>query len=240
MTDEKFDNLPTGLSPIANAPQPQIAQFEIQFAGPLTTDYMVDKVSDLLNLPLKYNYQHKRVWVKEKKTPYYLDNGDGSVIENWKPERSRTVINKWNQTHDYQEGDICYWSKKIVRARKDVPKGLSNPLDPAMEEYWEVICGETETLRLIFGVQTPASSVIINTEILNPLFEVLSCDIIKDAEGTPISDPVTGLVMIENAKKVYGFVIRRKDLDDETGYAYEIQFESDGVPYGISGVVNVK
>ena len=240
MADTKFDNLPTGLVPIGQKPQPQIAQLEIQYAAPLTTDAMVQSVSDLPNLPIKYNYQHKRVWVKDRRACYYLDNGDGSLVTNWRQERSRTVIDKWNPLESYQEGDTVYWSKKIVRAKQDVPANMSNPLDPSMGDYWEIICGDTETLRLVFGMQTPASSVTLNTEIVNPFFQVMLGDFVLDQEGFPISDSETGLVILKNQQIVEGYVIRREDLDDETGQGYEIQFESDMQPYGLSGVINVK
>lgn len=237
--DEKFENLPSGLNPVSKK-QPQIAQLEIQFAAPLQTDAMVQSITDLINLPLKYMYQHKQVWVKDRRSHYYLANGDGSLPENWKQVRARTVIEVWDERENYEEGDTIYWSKKIYRARKYVAKGQFNPAEPESEELWECICGDTETLRLIFGTREPASSVIVHTEIVNPYFQVVIGEFEYDSEGQPLLDPITRLVIIKNMQIVEGHVIRREDLDDESGQAYEIQFESDCEAYGLKGAINVK
>lgn len=237
--DDKFNNLPSGLNPVSRK-QPLVAQYEIQYAAPITTDAMVQSITDLINFPQKYNYQHKRVWVKDKRAIYYLANGDGSDPRNWLRERSRTVIDKWDQSKDYEQDDCIYWSKKIYKAKVDVTHGLTNPADPASDDLWECICGDTETLRLLFGLRTPATNIVFNTEIVNPYFQIMIGDFELDAEGNPLLDPVTNLVIIKNPKYVDAHVIRRADLDDETGHGYEIQFESDCQPYGLSGAINVK
>lgn len=233
MADEKYDKLSPGIKMISQ-PQPAIAQLQIQFAGPLTDSDRVEKVADLILLNPKYMYQQKLVWVKEHKSFYFLDSGDGTELENWKKQIARLVVDIYDETKEYQKDDCIYWNKKLYKAKQDVPVGF-NPSD--YEAYWECICGETETYRYLF---TNVSSTIVYTEIRNPLFEILMGTFVPDVNGYPSIDPNTGMVILLNQEIVEGHVVKRDDLPFNDGVAYEIQFEENMLPVNLSGVINIK
>jgi len=217
-------------------PQPQIAQLELVFKGPLVKDQQVDTVADLLTLKAQFNYVHKLVWVKEYKTFYFLDNGDGTEAINWVKMASRVVINRYDSETAYQSGDCVYLSNKIYTAIQDVPIHTS-PLDA--DTYWLIIAGESPTSRFLF---LNVSSIIVYTEIRNPLFEVILGDLVYEADGTTIKvNPVTGLAELENKEIVQAYVIQREDLSNNNGVPYQIIFsENDDLSVMVSGCINVK
>lgn len=233
MKDEKYEKLSPGIKSISQ-PTPQIAQLQIQFAGPLTDSERVEKVEDLILLNPKYLYQQKMVWVKERKAFYFIDNGDGTDLDNWKKQIARLVVDKWIETEEYQKGDCVYWNRKLYKALQDVPRGY-NPSD--FEMYWECICGETETYRYLF---INASSVLVYTEIRNPIFETIVGTFILDENGYPTVDPETQMIIVENQEIVHGFVKKREDLPFNDGFPYEIFFEENMLPVKMNGVINIK
>lgn len=236
-------NLPPGVSPITQV-QPQIAQLELFFSGPLVKDSVVEKFEDLANLKSKYNYQHKRVWVKEYGCEYYLSDGDGTDLSCWKRSIGRMVVQKWNKDETYQAGDICSIGGKLYYAIIDVPKGM-NPVEH--EDYWQVVTGEIETYRYLFF---NTSSVIIYTEIRNPIFEVILGDIVYDDEDNVVLNPETGLAELENKEIIIPCIYQREDLipkdgellpNDQGGIPYEICFYEDEKPKIMkSGCINIK
>lgn len=265
---ENTSPLLDGVTPLSE-PTPQLAQLELRFKGPLLTDEMVENLEDLANGTLnpKYNYQHKHVWVKERKCYYYLDNGNGENLSNWRKEIARAVIEQWyideayieSGKNQYQEGDTVHLNGKIYSALKDVPAGI----DPSInEEYWQCICGETETVRYIFK---EASSIILYTEIRNPKFQVIIGDFVLDGDNY-VLDPETGLVMLENQEIIDCHVRERIDLTHPEGggtdpsdpnninhggipdggirggdgCAYELRFIEKSQPIKLTGVVNIK
>ena len=195
-------------------PQPQIAQLECLFSGPLVKGSMVELVSDLITLTR--NYSHKLVWVKEDKTNYYLDNGDGNSLLNWKKVSGSIVLKLYNSAEAYKIGDCVFNSQKLYSAIQDVPIGY-NPSD--YESYWLCISGETETYRYIFE---NVSSVIIYTEIRNPRFEIILGDFEYDATDTTlhIINTVTGLVELKNEEIVEAYIVQRQDLVNNNGFTY--------------------
>jgi hypothetical protein len=220
------------LSPISRT-QPQIAQLELKFAGPLVKGSIVELVSDLLSLT--NNYSHKLVWVKEHSCNYYLDNGDGSNLSNWKKSSARVVISIYDSAATYLAGDCVYQTGKIYAAKINVPINHS-PMD--YENYWQVISGETETYRYLF---TNASSIIIYTEIRNPKFEIILGEFVYDINGTIVFNEETGLAELSNKEIVEAFVLQREDLPLNNGVAYEIRFYEDSVlSPQVSGCINVK
>lgn len=215
--------------------QPQIAQLECLFRGPLVKDSAVNTFNDLLQLKPQYNYHHKLVWVRDQAANYYLADGDGTVAANWKRTISRAVINRYDQNESYQAGESVYLSGKIYSAKQSVPEfytPLSYPL------YWKVISGETITYRYLF---TQVSSIIVYTEIRNPIFEIMLGTIEYDENMLPIIDEETGLIKISNAEIVEAAVVERIDLPKNNGAAYEVKFfENEELSVQVSGVINVK
>ena len=218
-----------------SATQPQIAQFEIQFAGPLTTDQQVESVNDLLLLKSDYNYIHKLVWVKQAKTFYYIVAGNGTDIANWQKFTVKAGITRYDTESSYEQGESVYLSGKIYTALQNVPIQRS-PL--SYESYWLLISGEANTKRFLFQ---NASSVIVYTEIRNPIFQIMLGDFEYDSEGLISIDSNTGLAIINNVKYVEAFVKLREDLLENNGIPYEISFfENDAPKEMLSGCINVK
>lgn len=213
--------------------QPQLAQLELMFCGPLLKDAQVSTFNDLLTLPNKYHYEHKLIWVKSDKSFYYLANGDGTASQNWQKQVGRVVIVKYSAAESYQQDDTVYLSGKIYKAKQNVPIGTT-PLDN--EAYWLCIAGETETYRYIFDNK---SSVLVYTEIRNPSFQVIVGTFLLDGNGIPTIGP-DGLVILQNQEIVDATVIKRDDLSPDNGIPYEIQFESEGALTALTGAINIK
>lgn len=241
---ENTSPLLDGVTPLSE-PTPQLAQLEVRFKGPLLTDSMVENLEDLINgdfIDPRFAYQHKHVWVKERRAHYYIDNGDGSVLSNWRKEIARAVVEQWNPTETYQEGDTLHLGGKLYNALKDVPAGISPAIN---EEYWQCICGETETVRYIFK---EVSEIILYTEIRNPKFQVIIGDFVVDDEGNYVLDPETGLVMLENQEIIDCHVRERVDMEhreggglaNNDGCPYELRFIEKSQPVKLTGVVNIK
>jgi len=218
-----------------SVPQPQLTQLECIFKGPLEKGSMVEFVSDLILLDSQYHFNHKRVWVKSDKCNYYLDNGTGTELINWKKESARIVITPYIPENTYQPGDCIYQNGKLYAAKVPVPLEF-NPSD--YEEYWLCISGETETYRYLFS---NISSIIIYTEMRNPKFEVILGDFVYDGLGAIVIDPVTNLAQLINMEVVDVSVIKREDLPANNGIAYEISFfENDELSVQVSGCINIK
>ena len=223
------------LIPPITVPQPQIAQLECLFKGPLVKDTLVETINDLLLLNTQYNYSHKIIWVKSEQSNYFLSSGDGSSLLHWTKSTSRVVISRYDSNNAYNQADTVYLSGKIYSASQNVPVGY-DPLSHA--NYWTVISGETATYRYLFQ---NTASVIVYTEIRNPSFQVILCDFVVDGDNTIIVDPTTGLAEIENVEYVDASIVRREDLSDNNGKAYEISFwENEEESVQVSGCINIK
>lgn len=219
------------VSPIT-IPQPQLAQLEVKFAGPLVIGSIVESITDLLTL--NYNYQHKIVWVKEEAANFYLKTGDGTISTNWEKIGSRVVMERYNPESSYSKGTTVYLGNKIYNAQIDVPVGYS-PLD--YPDYWLIISGETETKRFIFKNK---SSIIVYTDIRNPKFEIILGDLVYDENGIIVIG-ADGLAKLENKEIVEAYIKQREDLDNSNGIPYEIIFEEDSnESIQVSGCINIK
>lgn len=223
--------------------QPQIAQLELLYSGPLVKDSMVERFEDLMKLKNKFHYQHRRVWVKEHATEYYLDNGDGREAENWKRSIARMQVQQWNEQDQYQEGDVVVANMKMYYALKAVSPNISPLLN---EDFWGVMTGEIETYRYIFN---EAASVIVYTEIKNPMFQIIKGDYVVDEHGENVIDEETGFLKMQNQEIIDAQVIFREDLipkpgehlpDNEGGNPYEIKFFENEQPVKLTGAINVK
>lgn len=233
-------------------PQPYLAQLELLFNGPLLKDSVVEKLDDLTKVNQVNLYQHKRIWVKEFKCEYYLDNGNGSLPTNWKRAVGRMVVNNWDNNEHYQKGDIVSLAGKLYHALSD-----NTDKSPATyEDIWEVVTGEIETYRFLFF---NASEVTIYTEIRNPIFEVIKGDVIYEIKhiGTdeikiPVLNPETGLAELENKEIIDAYVVQREDLkikdgtqipsdnEKDGGVPYTFYFYENEQPISLSGCINVK
>lgn len=112
--------MPAGVIPITQT-QPQIAQLEIKYNGPLIKDSVVEKFEDLVNIDTRaWNYQHRRVWVKEYACEYYLQYNDGSKLTDWKRAIARMVVQKWSKDENYQAGDVVSLYGKLYFATEDI------------------------------------------------------------------------------------------------------------------------
>lgn len=242
-TPDLDSNLDPGVKPLTDT-QPQLAQLELLFKGPLVKDSQVEKLSDLVLLKSKYHFQHKRVWVKEYACYYFLENGDGSDPLNWKRAVGRMVVNRWNKDEVYQTGDVVSIGGKLYYATQDVPINI-NPVEN--ENYWQVVTGEVETYRYLFF---NTSQILIYTELRNPVFEVILGDVVFDEEGNVVINPETGLAELTSKEIVLPCVYQREDLipepgellpDDKGGIPYEISFfEDELLKVQKSGCINIK
>lgn len=213
--------------------QLQLSQLELIFKGPLVKDSIVNSLSDLTNFNVNYNFEHKSVWVKDEEANYYLFSGDGSEISHWKREISRLVIEQYKANETWSKDTVVYLGGKIYKAKQDVPINY-NPLD--YENYWLLIAGDSVTYRYIFN---NVSSIIIYTDIKNPIFEVILGTFEFDSEGSYVIDS-NGLIKLNNQEIVEAYIEKREDLVDNNGSPYEISFEENSLPVLLTGVVNVK
>lgn len=213
--------------------QPQIAQLEILFNGPLIKNSVVDLLTDLLALNVNYNYDHKMVWVKERQSNYYLISGNGTNINNWKELTARLTIEQYVPDREWFENEIVYISNRIYKAIQNVPIN-TNPLDNGL--YWLLITGEIITYRYVFN---NVSSVIIYASIKNPIFQIITGTLEINSDDEYVLD-TDGLIKIENQEFIEAHILKRDDLPNNNGKAYQIMFEENLAPINLTGVINVK
>lgn len=234
--------LPKGVNPLTTI-QPQVAQLELNFNGPLIKDAVVEKLTDLPLLKSRWNYQHKRVWVKEYSAEYYIADGDGTDLLNWKRSIGRMVVNKWDSSEYYQLGDVVSIGGKLYYAIQNVGPGIS-PL--SNEDYWQIVSGEIETYRYLF---TNTNSVLIYTEVRNPIFEIILGDIVYDEDDNIVLNEETGLAELSNKEIIEACVVQREDLliidgtntpNNLGGIPYEVSFYADEKLVEKSGCINIK
>lgn len=227
--DASNQPMSAGVYPITQT-LPQVAQLEIKYQGPLIKDSVVEKLVDLTNLDTRaWNYQHRRVWVKEYACEYYLNSGDGSKLEHWKRAIGRMVVNRWMNGESYQEGDIVSLGGKLYFATCDIvaielyensdnptfvtgyvwtnSTGVTQPMPnpETNEEVWQVVTGEIETYRYLF---TNTNEILIWTEVRNPIFEVILGDVVTDSQGSIVLNPETGLAELTNKEIVEACIIQ--------------------------------
>jgi hypothetical protein len=211
------------------APQPQVAQLELTFAGPLVKDSYVANKNVLPTLPLTTNYEQKLVWVKADKAWYYLSSGDGSLLSHWTLLVGRMTIEAYDPSNSsgYTAGDTVYQNGIIYKAIQDAPQGTA----PTNGAYWLIIAGDGVAYRFIFQNVT---SFAVVTPVKNPLFETIIGDIQMDGSDFVIGDD--GMVEILNQEIVHAFVVK----DDSVSGKYNVYFEENGTPFAMSGAINVK
>lgn len=216
-------NLP--ITPI-NRIQPAVAQLEVRFNAPLTTDMQVEKVADLRKL--KFNYVHKIVWVREYKCYYYLADGDGTLVSNWKRYINSSTIDVYDPTKDYYIGELVHLKGVIYRALKDVP--VNTP--PPNIEHWDVITGESLSYRYVFD---NVESIQFSTTIKNPILQIFKGTLTK--KGTGYEMDKNDMILLKNPVQI------ECDMDavlDTNVSTYTLRFFENGVAKKLSGIINVK
>lgn len=211
--------------------QPQVTQLQLKFKGTLVDDMQVSSTNELPTLNINFNYDHKLVWVKNEEAYYYLINGNGSLLSHWKKFSQKLVLEQY-QNKPYILGDVVYLQNKIYIARENVLVN-ENPID--FGNKWEIIAGDIQTNRILF---TNQSSIIIYTNIKNPYFDIWE-GVPEFVDGIPILDS-DGLIKVNNAEQISGYIKRRNDLPNNNGKPYEITFYANSVLSPITGIINIK
>lgn len=213
----------------------QLAQFKMIFRGPLIEDSIVDNPTDLLNLDLRYNYDHKLVWVKSVESYYYLIDGDGSQSSHWKKFAPDSTIGLYDTNKTYNQYDIVLLNYILYVANDSVDENESPTNTPLK---WTAISAEIKTVRYVFE---EVDSLVFYTDIKNPMFTCFMGDISKDIDDNYILDTSDGMILCDNAEEINPEIIRRRDIPDNAlGCAYEISFIEDGDPVELSGIINIK
>jgi hypothetical protein len=209
-------------------PQPQVAQLELTFAGPLVKDSYVESSADLINFNITTNYEQKLIWSKADRAFWYLNSGDGSMIAHWKMLIGRITLEQYDPVVAYQADSVVFQAGKIYKARVDV-EANNNPEQNG--DKWLLIAGESVTYRFVFK---DVSQTTIVTAIRNPLFEIIIGDIQMDGNTYVLDDD--GMIKVLN-QEIVEATVKKSDVDPQT---YIISFESDMLPYVMSGIINVR
>lgn len=214
--------------------QPQLAQLECKFNGPLVRDSQVETVDRLITFNPKFNYLHKIVWVISEKCNYILSAGDGTSLLNWERVSNRATITAYRSENEYGSGEICYQNGLLYAAKKSVPTNIFPSAN--IGTYWELLSTEAISTRILFS---GVSNFIFETTIKNPIFVVYVGIIMKDDSGNSVYDS-NGFRKFSNVQEVVATIIPRGDITES---AYELQFHIDGmlaVPENSDGYILVK
>jgi hypothetical protein len=222
-------NIGSGTGAITT-PQPQIAQLELTFAGPLVKDSYVESSADLTSFNVTTNYEQKLVWSKADRAFWYISSGDGSLLSHWKMLVSTLTIEAYDpsQSSGYVEGTVVYQNGRIYKAIQDAPFGIA----PTNGAYWLSIAGDNITYRLVY---VDMSTWAVVTDIKNPTFEVIFGDVQQNIDSSYVIGD-DGMIEVLNQEIVDAYPVKQ---DGETG-TWNIYFETNGVPFLASGVVNIK
>jgi hypothetical protein len=211
--------------------QPQVAQLELTFAGPLVKDSVVNSSADLPNLPVLTNYAQKLVWSLADRNFWYISNGDGSLLSHWTKYVSPLTIEAYDpaQSAGYTAGSVVYQNGVLYKAIQDAPFGT----DPSNATYWLAIAGEYVTFRFAY---VNMSTWVVVTTVKNPNFEIVFGDIqYTDDTDTTFLIGDDGMISVLNQKIVQAF--KAKQVAANT---WNIYFEENEAPFLATGVVNIK
>lgn len=143
--------------------QPQVAQLQLLFPGPLVKDSILATKNDLTLLDIKYNYSNKLIWIADEKTFYYLkDNVDGSDIDHWQRIVSGSSIPEWVLTQSYSPNTCVHHNFNIYVALTEVP--ANTPIDSAI--HWQLVTGVNPIVQYTF---TNSTAFEIEVPILYPV-----------------------------------------------------------------------
>lgn len=188
---------------------PQRHQLSIRMDAPLWDDQQVDFENDLQTI--EYLYPGKLVWVNEENSWFYYikteiktqPNGDEYNFLVWKRQYVRTKIESYTTGKNYIEGETVWCKGKIYNALKDINQFPSPPNTPVIpyedkdNNYWAVICGDTEVVKYEFDEM---SSFIIQSDIKEPIFQCW----IEDTDGKLIQ-VVPSIELIDDHEFEFSF-----------------------------------
>lgn len=146
--------------------QKLVAQFRLQFAGPIDADWQVNTESDLLHLD--NNYDHRLVWCKATKAMYYLRSGHtGQDAADWKM-YGKQLLTEWVSNVSYDMWECVYDEFGVYIALQDVPSGT-----PVTDyEYWLKVSTNIVTIYREFEDVSYVEIPVKALGIEHPLFQV--------------------------------------------------------------------
>lgn len=158
--------------------QPQVAQLDLQFEGPLVKDSIVDTKNDLTMF--QTNYAYKMVWVKDESCYYYLKEGNsGKYTNHWIKYGSTAVqLFKHDPSISYTKNSCVYDNNGIYISSNDVPIDTEIDgtyiLNGSNLPYWRKVSDTIKSIKQSFYNQ---SSVYIDIptgfdNLENPVFQV--------------------------------------------------------------------
>lgn len=159
--------------------QPQVAQLDVQFAGPLEKNSVVENLNDLITL--RNNYPQRRVWVLSEQIEYYLVSGTGSNLQDWKPVAAKTTIEDYDSNKTYQIGDVVSsrFEGKLYKAIATVPRDKRPGRNPRL---WQPITGDIQTyVDTITSENSLPFEVQVNQA--NPMFRAFMTETLEDGRA---------------------------------------------------------
>jgi hypothetical protein len=221
---------------VINKVQPQLAQLELMFKGPLVKGSVVSTTADLLTFNTNYNYVNKLVWVSDDKCFYYLSSGDGSNLSHWSKQNMRVSLSRYDDNQVYHKDDTVYSGNRIYVANMEVP--VSTPPSTLTSLYWTCISGNDFYYRFTF---TNSVQFTIVTDIKAPNIQVITGDMVLDGDNNPVIG-TDGYAEFANEKLVHARLERYATGDSGDFKAYKITFIENGIVSSTprSGYIMVK
>ena len=195
--------------------QPQVAQLDVQFRGPLVKDAMVETKEALLTL--HHNYPHKLVWVKSESCYYYMkEDVDGTHEDDWYPFGKNARLEEHDITLEYTAHACVFSTEGIYVSLTEVPANTeinATYLAPNGDRlpYWTRISDNIVCIRHEFEntaeIVVKVPSGIENLE--NPMFQVFVDKkvVYPSIENTDIEEREWTISFYENG-----------ELSPKTGY----------------------
>lgn len=214
-------------------PRPSLSQHQGQFRGPYLSDFMVQAVSDLLNMD--FQYQHKIVWVMDEECWYYrYDDNNSDGLNGWKAVTTPSRILEWTGNKSYTVGETVYYNsldpsspgKGIYVALLGTTIGLK-PLDDP--DHWLCISDDSRVISIQITNQTSfAYEAPSGRDIITKFFE-------QDEDGAYIEVvPETKYTILENNRMAYQFNFY-EGYEDAT-YPSDIVTP---IPHSFTGIIKI-
>jgi hypothetical protein len=164
------------------------SQLEVLTNKPPIKGTQVQGTSDLLLLNPILNYTHKLVWVIDEKTFYYLDNGTGTSLSNWKKyQQSSTLVYPYDPLLPYVKYSAVFTGGIIYIATDDVIAGESPQLVPgkwapfgssSAEATYKVTFTNTNSVAITSPKEYPHVSVFVGgKQVFADVTQTTSTDI---------------------------------------------------------------
>lgn len=229
--------------------QPQVTQLRREYAQPLMIDDYVDRFIDLIGLNTSTNFRHKRVWVRELETEYYLKKGNGSNQDDWEAVIAKTTIPEYDVNKTYQKDDVVM-VRKSGKLYKAIDNNVIGKNPVRFPRLWQPITGDIEEFRREFRDQ---SVVIIAVPQANPIFRVFQTEIVSLDDGSEEEHhyEIDCVITETTEKPNLRDELTEEDLETDIeaddneedlffSKSYKFEFFEDGKPATISGVIVCK